>query len=61
MSDKQKFYPDLNAKMNFPKMEEDILKLWDDERIFETVKDARKNGEEFVFYDGPQSTELSTH
>lgn len=53
MSDKQKFYPDLNAKMNFPKMEEDILKLWDDERIFETVKDARKNGEEFVFYDGP--------
>lgn len=53
MSDKQKFYPDLNAKMNFPKMEEDILKLWDDERIFETVKDARTNGEEFVFYDGP--------
>lgn len=53
MSDKQKFYPDLNAKMNFPKMEEDILKLWDDERIFEAVKDARKNGEEFVFYDGP--------
>ncbi len=53
MSDKQKFYPELNAKMNFSEMEENILKIWDDERIFEVVKDARKNGDEFVFYDGP--------
>ena len=53
MSDKQKFYPELTSKMNFSEMEENILKIWDNERIFEAVKDARKNGDEFVFYDGP--------
>ncbi len=34
-------------------MEENILKNWDDNRIFEAVQDKRKNGDEFVFYDGP--------
>jgi len=53
MTDKQKHYPELNAKMNFSQMEEDILKVWDDHKIFEAVKDKRKNGDEFVFYDGP--------
>lgn len=53
MTDKQKFYPQLNSKMNFSGMEEDILKIWDDGRIFERVQDLRKDGDEFVFYDGP--------
>ena len=53
MTDKQKYYPELNPKMNFSKMEEEILRIWDNERIFESVKDKRKDGDEFVFYDGP--------
>ena len=53
MSDKQKYYPELNGKCDFPKMEEDVLKFWNENHIFEAVKDARKNGDEFVFYDGP--------
>ena len=53
MTDKQKYYPELNGKCDFPKMEEEVLKAWDENHIFETVKDARKNGDEFVFYDGP--------
>ena len=53
MTEKQKFYPQLNSKMNFSGMEEDILKIWDDGRIFERVQDLRKDGDEFVFYDGP--------
>lgn len=53
MTDKQKYYPELNGKCDFPKMEEEVLKNWDDNHIFEAVKDARKNGDEFVFYDGP--------
>ncbi|MBQ3695654.1 MAG: isoleucine--tRNA ligase [Alphaproteobacteria bacterium] len=53
MTDKQKYYPELNGKCDFPKMEEEVLKTWDDSHIFEAVKDARKNGDEFVFYDGP--------
>ncbi len=53
MTDKQKYYPELNGKCDFPKMEEEVLKGWDDNHIFEAVKDARQNGDEFVFYDGP--------
>ena len=33
MTDKQKYYPELNAKMNFSQMEEEILRIWDDKRI----------------------------
>ena len=53
MTEKQKYYPELNAKMNFPQMEKDILNFWDEHKVFEAVKDKRKNGDEFVFYDGP--------
>ncbi len=53
MTDKQKYYPELNAKCEFPKMEESVLKIWDENHIFEKVKDARQAGDEFVFYDGP--------
>ena len=53
MTDKQKYYPELPPKMNFSKMEEDILRIWDENKIFESVKDKRKDGDEFVFYDGP--------
>ena len=53
MTDKQKYYPELDPKMNFPKMEEDILRIWDENKIFDSVKDKRKDGDEFVFYDGP--------
>ena len=53
MTDKQKYYPELPPKMNFSEMEEDILRIWDENKIFESVKDKRKDGDEFVFYDGP--------
>ena len=53
MTDKTKYYPELNVKMSFSEMEEGILKEWEKDRIPEAVKDARKNGDEFVFYDGP--------
>jgi isoleucyl-tRNA synthetase len=32
---KKKFYPDANQNLDFAKMEEDILKFWHDEKIFE--------------------------
>ncbi len=48
-----KYYPDLNAKINFPEMEEEILKFWDQEEIFQKSVSQREDAEEFVFYDGP--------
>lgn len=43
----------VDVKQSFPKMEEEILKYWDENKIFE--KSVNKNPEEktFVFYEGP--------
>ncbi len=35
------------------KQEEEVLKFWDDARIFEKSLKSSENGEPFVFYDGP--------
>jgi isoleucyl-tRNA synthetase len=41
-------------KPSFPKIEEDILKYWDENDICSKSLNANKNtGKEFVFYDGP--------
>jgi isoleucyl-tRNA synthetase len=43
----------VDIRQSFPKMEEEILKFWDDHGIFE--KSVEKNPEEksFIFYEGP--------
>lgn len=45
------------ASVNFPKVEELVLKYWDEDGTFQASIDARDAGEdgsnEFVFYDGP--------
>ncbi|MBZ1345291.1 MAG: class I tRNA ligase family protein [Candidatus Nealsonbacteria bacterium] len=39
--------------INFPKLEEKILKFWEKNRIFEKSISQRKGGPFFSFYDGP--------
>ena len=46
-------YKPVDAKVNFPGLEEEILKFWEQNNIFEKSVTNRKGGEEFVFYDGP--------
>lgn len=43
----------VSNKVNFPALEEDILRYWDDARIFKRSLDQRKGAKEYVFYDGP--------
>ena len=43
----------VNSRTNFPKLEEEILEFWKKNKIFEKSLEARKDCEEFVFYDGP--------
>lgn len=38
---------------NFPKKEEEILKFWQENKIFEKTLEKTKNKKAFVFYDGP--------
>ncbi len=48
-----KYYPDLNAKISFPEMENDIIRSWEEQKTFEKSVENRRTAEEFVFYDGP--------
>ena len=38
---KKKFYPDANQNLDFAKMEEDILKFWQEQKIFEKSVEMR--------------------
>jgi len=40
-------------KLNLSKIEEEILKFWQKEKIFEKSLKKNKKGPKFVFYDGP--------
>ncbi|MEI6971452.1 MAG: isoleucine--tRNA ligase, partial [bacterium] len=43
----------VSSKVDFPKLEESILKVWNDQGIFEKSLAQRKGGREYSFYDGP--------
>src|SRR5687767_6098603 len=43
----------VSSKVNFPKVEEDILNYWDQNNTFQKSLDLRKNAKAYTFYDGP--------
>ncbi len=49
---KQTFKP-IDPKPDFPKLEEEVLKFWEDNQIFQKSLEQTKNGKPYVFYDGP--------
>jgi isoleucyl-tRNA synthetase len=42
-----------NPKQSFPELEKDILKFWEENKIFEKSLEKTKNGDKFIFYEGP--------
>lgn len=46
-------YKPVDPKVEFPKMEEEVLKFWEENDIFKKSIEQREGAEEFVFYDGP--------
>jgi isoleucyl-tRNA synthetase len=46
-------YKSVDSKVNFPKLEEEILAFWEKNKIFEKSLSRREGAEEYVFYDGP--------
>ena len=46
-------YEKVDPKVDFPRMEENILRFWQENRIFEKSVENRSAQDEFVFYDGP--------
>lgn len=61
MSDNQKYYPELNAQVNFPDQELEILKFWNENDTFKKSVKNRNGADEFVFYDGPPFANGTPH
>ena len=43
----------VDSRQSLPKMEEEILKFWQENKIFEKSLEIRKDAQEYAFYDGP--------
>ena len=46
-------FKNVSNQVNFPALEEEVLKFWADEKIFDKSLEQRKGSNEYVFYDGP--------
>lgn len=46
-------FPKINPKQSFPTLEEEILKFWEKEKIFEESVEFRPADKTFRFFDGP--------
>ncbi len=49
----KQIYRTVQAKPHFPDLEQEILAYWKEHKVFEQSLQQRKDGEQFVFYDGP--------
>jgi len=56
-----KKYEKVNLKQSFPKLEEKILKFWEENKIFEESINNRKDSQEFNFYDWPPFATWTPH
>ena len=54
-------YEKVSTNLNFVDREKKIEKFWNDSHIFEKSIEAKKQGPEFVFYDGPPTANGKPH
>ncbi len=54
-------YQPLPAKVDFPAQEHEILRFWDEERIFARSLEQRAGAPDWVFFDGPPGTNGRPH
>ncbi len=51
--DRHRPYPAVPSQPSYPALEEEILSFWEKDSTFEASVQARREADEFVFYDGP--------
>ncbi len=54
-------YNNVSTNLNFVEEEKKIEKFWQEEKIFEKSIDSKKEGEPYVFYDGPPTANGKPH
>jgi len=46
-------FKEVSSKVNFPEMEESILRFWKENKVFEKSLEVRRDAPRYVFYEGP--------
>ena len=46
-------YKNVDPKVSFPQLEEEIVRFWDERKTFQKSVSQREGSPEYVFYDGP--------
>lgn len=54
-------FPKVNPKQSFPKLEEEVIKYWNENDTFKKSIETRRESEEFNFYDGPPFATWTPH
>lgn len=54
-------YKKVSTDLNFVDREKEVLKFWEENRIFEKSMESRKQGESYTFYDGPPTANGKPH
>lgn len=54
-------YDKVSTSLNFVEREKEVLKFWNENKIFEKSIDERKEGETYTFYDGPPTANGKPH
>ena len=54
-------YKQVSTNMNFVEREQETLKFWNDNQIFEKSMENRKEGPTYTFYDGPPTANGKPH
>ena len=54
-------YEKVSTDMNFVDREKEVLKFWNENKIFQKSMEARKDGETYTFYDGPPTANGKPH
>src|SRR4026208_1377159 len=52
---------DFSMKANLSQMEPRLLKEWDDTRLYDRIRAARKGGPEYILHDGPPYANGNIH
>ncbi len=53
MAKTKNYFEPVDPRVNFPKLEEEVLASWEKNKVFEKSVEKNKDGKHFVFYEGP--------
>ncbi len=54
-------FEDVDPRLNFPNAERDVLKFWDERKIYQQSLEQRKSAKSFVFFEGPPTANGMPH